>query len=277
MSSDLTEIRTPERIRHHFEVERELATRLRNSDRNERTELFKTLYDELFERVPDHPRLVRRETPDELDQHLNAQLKLLNPILNSDSTLIEFAPGDCRLAHCAAGKCQKVIGIDISDQRHDPSDSPENFQHIIYDGYSCPLPDSIADVVFSCMFMEHLHPDDVIPHLELALRLLKPGGFYLIWTPHRFAGPHDVSRHFGDELVCFHFQEWTVASLRSQVHAAGFQKSYIYRGGKLLKAPLATSLELFAEKLWGFMPRTISKPVSSRFFRAVIVAAQKGH
>ena len=66
MSDDLLDSRSPDRIRHHYEVERELAARLRASNREERTVLFQTLYDELFRRVPDHPRLTRRESPEEL-------------------------------------------------------------------------------------------------------------------------------------------------------------------------------------------------------------------
>jgi hypothetical protein len=46
-----------DRLRHHYEVERELAEKLRNSTREQRAGLYKTLYDELFKMVPDHPRL----------------------------------------------------------------------------------------------------------------------------------------------------------------------------------------------------------------------------
>lgn len=214
MSSDLADTRPASRIRHHYEVEKELATRLHKSNRDERTELFKNLYHELFQRVPDHPRLVRRETPEELQRKVKAQLRLVRPHLSPETTLVEFAPGDCGLSHAASPLCKRVIGIDISDQRANPSASPENFELIIYDGYECGLPDNSADAVYSCMFLEHLHPDDIQPHLRLAWRLLKPGGVYVIWTPHRYSGPHDVSRHFGNDLVCFHFQEWTVGSLK---------------------------------------------------------------
>ena len=92
---------TPDRIRHHYEVERELAAKLRASNSAERTQLFKTLYNELFERVPDHPRLVRCETPEDSRRKVEGQLRLLRPFLTPECTLLEIAPGDCRLAHAA--------------------------------------------------------------------------------------------------------------------------------------------------------------------------------
>ncbi|MBU6303358.1 MAG: class I SAM-dependent methyltransferase [Verrucomicrobia bacterium] len=275
MSDDLLDSRSPDRIRHHYEVERELAARLRASNREERTVLFQTLYDELFRRVPDHPRLTRRESPEELRRKVTAALRLLKPHLGPEKTLVEFAPGDGALADAAAALCHRVIGIDISDQRANPAQSPANVEVIVYDGYHCPLPDACADVAFSCMFLEHLHPDDIQPHFELALRLLKPGGVYVAWTPHRFSGPHDVSRHFGDSLDCFHFQEWTVAGLKREMRKAGFGRVWIYRGGRLWKNPVINALEGLAERLWGSMPPFLRKPVSARLFRAVVLAAEK--
>ena len=93
--------RTPERIRHHYEVEKELATRMRASTREGRTELFKTLYTELFERVEDHPRLTRRDTAEASRRNLEAQLRLLRPHFPETGpkpVLVEFAP-----AQAAAG------------------------------------------------------------------------------------------------------------------------------------------------------------------------------
>ena len=51
--------RTMEQRRAHYEVETELAARLRNSSREERRNLYTALYDELYEKVPDHPLLTR--------------------------------------------------------------------------------------------------------------------------------------------------------------------------------------------------------------------------
>jgi hypothetical protein len=56
-----TDGRSPERIRHHYEVEKELASKLRSASREQRRELYSKVYEELWKRVPDHPMLTRKE------------------------------------------------------------------------------------------------------------------------------------------------------------------------------------------------------------------------
>jgi len=267
--------RSPERLRHHFEVERELAAKLRGSSRSERLQLFETLYNELFERVPDHPRLVRRETPEQSRIKVEGQLRLLRPFLKPESTLLEIAPGDCKLAHAASGMCRNVIGVDISDQQGTAAVAPPNFLLKVYDGYQIDLPDSVADVAFSYQFLEHLHPDDVETHLHLVRRLLKPGGKYVIGTPHRFSGPHDISRFFGDELVCFHFQEWTFRTLEKALKAVGFRSVRVFRGGKFRASRLSADFNKLAEGVVGRLPSNLRKAVSRRFYHAVTLVGER--
>lgn len=269
------EPRTPERLRHHYEVERELAAKLRASNPAERTQLFKTLYTELFERVPDHPRLVRRETPEDSRRKVEGQLRLLRPFLTPDCTLLEIAPGDCRLAHAASRLCRAVIGVDISDQQGTSVEVPDNFRLKVYDGYQVDLPDAVANVAFSYQFLEHLHSDDVEPHLRLVHRLLKPGGRYVLDTPHRFSGPHDISRFFGDDLVCFHFQEWTFRSLEMQLKSAGFRNVRVFRGGKYQPSRLVAWINNMAESVVGILPSVLRKAISRRFFQSVTLVGEK--
>jgi SAM-dependent methyltransferase len=268
--------RSLERLRNHYEVEKELATRLRASTREERPALFKELYTELFDRVPDHPRLTRREAPEESQRKVAGQMRLLRPFLSSGQTLIEFAPGDCRLAYEACQMASEVIGVDISDQRSDPdkAKAPANFRLAVYDGYHLELPDRLGDVAFSYQFLEHLHPDDVGPHLQLVLRLLKPGGWYVFDTPHRYTGPNDISGAFGDALVCFHFQEWTLGSMRKQLRAAGFETVRVIKRGQPLGG-LQEKLLLGTESLVGRFPPNLRKRVARRLFSSVAMAAQK--
>lgn len=270
--------RTPDRIRHHYEVEKELSARLRASTREERTELFKTLYTELFNRVEDHPRLTRRETEESSRRNIEAQLRLLRPHFSGTGpkpVLIEFAPGDCRLAGAAAPSCERVYGVDISDQRAPGEVSPGNFELIVYDGYHLDLPEACADIAFSYQFLEHLHPDDVAPHFELVGRLLKPGGVYVFDTPHRFSGPHDVSVHFGETLDCFHFQEWTYREMRRLLKRHGFSRTAIQRKGRILRnTPLNLAHDGF-EALVGVLPKMLRRRFSDRLFQSVSLAAWK--
>ena len=265
--------RSPERLRHHFEVERELAGKMRNSTRAERTELFKTLYNELFERVPDHPRLARRDTPESSRLKVQSQLRLLRSFLKSDTVFLEFAPGDCRLASAVANEVKGVIGVDISDQRAQNETSPPNLELVVYDGYELAIPDSSADVIFSYQFLEHLHPDDIDAHFKLARRLLKPGGVYVFDTPHRFSGPHDISRQFGTELVCFHFQEWTYREMRQLLQRHEFANTKVYRYGKPISGLVGNVINDLAETLIGLLPSSLRQRVSARLFPSVTIAA----
>ncbi len=267
--------RSPERLRHHYEVERELAARLRGSAREGRTELFKSLYGELFERVPDHPRLTRRDTPERSRRNIEIQLRLLAPHLRDDAVLVEFAPGDCRLAHAAAASCARVYGVDISDQRAPGDAVPENCELIVYDGYRLDLPDVVADLAFSYQFLEHLHPDDVDLHFQLVHRLLKPGGVYVFDTPNRLSGPHDISRLFGGRLDCFHFQEWTYRGMRALLKRHHFPRSALHRGGAIRIGTAWNLANDAVEALVGALPAPLRRPLAARLFRSVTLSAWK--
>ena len=267
--------RSSDTIRRHYEVERELAVRLRNSTRAERPALFATLYDELFERIPDHPRLTRRDAPEISRRKVLSQLRLLRPFLKPDTVFLEFAPGDCRLAAAVASQVRRAIGADISDQRTPGEASPPNLELIVYDGYELPVPDATADVIFSYQFLEHLHPDDVDGHFAMVRRLLKPGGVYVFDTPHRYSGPHDVSRYFGDELVCFHFQEWTSHGMRRLLARHGFTRIRAFRFGKPLSSRVLNMANDLLELLAGLLPFRIRRALTSRLFASVAMVAQR--
>lgn len=265
--------RSLERLRHHYEVEKELAGRLRQSTREERVSLFATLYGELFDRVPDHPRLTRRVTPEDSRRKVAAQMRILQPFLKPDSVLLEFAPGDGRLAAAAAAKVKKVIGVDISDQRESADESPANLDLVVYDGYNLTVPAASVDVCFSYQFLEHLHPDDVGPHFEIARRVLKSGGVYVFDTPHRYTGPHDISAFFTDELECFHFQEWTHREMRKLLKKHGFSTTWVFRFGKPQRGFLMNALVNGLELLMSPLPHKLRRRLCQRLLPAVTLAA----
>jgi SAM-dependent methyltransferase len=267
--------RTLESLRHHFEVEKSLATRLRNSTRQERAELFKVLYEELFRLVPDHPRLTRVDQAAYQARVASTQMRLLKPVLDLDKVVVEFAPGDCHLARVIAPHVKQVIGVDISDQRTPGEQFPSNFQLLVYDGSEVPMAPGSADAVFSYQFLEHLHPDDIAPHFELAASLLKPGGVYIFDTPHRLSGPHDIAGAFGNDLVCLHMQEWTYRELRRRVQQHGFGQTFMYRRGKPVKSGLLNALNDMAESMIGLMPQPWRRKVSRRLFTGVTMLAVK--
>lgn len=271
----LHDTRSEDRRRHHYEVEKRLADQIRNSTRETRPALFERLYGQLFTEVPDHPRLTRRDTPEMNAAAVRSRMRVLADTLGPEKILLEFAPGDCALAYHAAKSCKEVIGADISDQRNPETPAPHNFRLIVYDGYTIDLPDSAVDVAFSYQMLEHLHPEDILQHLETACRLVKPGGLYVFDTPHRFSGPHDVSRFYSDVPQGFHMHEYTYSELRSLLKKAGFSKVWCIRFGKVQRSALFNSVTLALEWLMGLLPRRLQRKLSPRFFQGVTIAAQR--
>jgi SAM-dependent methyltransferase len=272
--SNTAPTRSREALRHHYEVERELAARLRASTRAERTALFGRLYGELFERVPDHPRHTRKGSDAAQRRGVQAQMRLLEGTLRPGQVFVEFAPGDGWLSNAAAATAAQVYAIDISDQRDLSTPPPANVEHRVYDGYQVDLPDACADVVFSYQFLEHLHPDDIGPHFELVRRLLKPGGCYVFDTPHRYSGPHDISRYFTDRLDCFHFQEWTHRDMRRLLRAHGFSEARVFRMGRP-QAGLFNVLVDGLEWLLQPLPHRLRRRLCGRLFPSVAMVAIK--
>jgi len=208
--------RSFEQIYNHYLVEKSIAEKLKASNREERKRIYKTMYDELYSKVPDHPRLHRRESTLLTEDKNRNKLSLVHGLLNRSKVFVEFAAGDCRFAAELAKYVKYVYGIDISDQRNPAHRFPKNFSLIVYDGYELnEIESESVDVVFSDQLIEHFHPEDTKLHFKLVHRLLKPGGKYVFRTPHSLSGPHDISQYFSDEEECFHLKEWTYIEIQT--------------------------------------------------------------
>ena len=274
------EARTPDRLRAHYEVERELAERVRRAGSWEaRRAIFSTMYDELFARVPDHPRrAAKRADSAAREQHIAWNLAQLAPYLEPGMTFLEVGAGDCALAARVAREAACVYAVDISDQRQ--GELPANVHLVLTDGRSIDVPAGSVDLAFSDQVMEHLHPDDAVEQLRNIHRALKPGGVYLCVTPNRVYGPSDVSAFFEDEPRGFHLREYTLAEIREVLRSAGFTRSHSYIGarGWFLRVPgfvvRATELALLA------LPAPMRRRLADlRAFRALLglrVAGVKG-
>lgn len=222
--------RDKESLYRHYIVEKQIATRLKQSSREERIQIYKTMYNELFLKIPDHPRL-QQKASEELTQYYNLnKISLVRRFVDPMSTFLEFAPGDCAFSYFVCDYFQRVVSVDISDQRGVLQDvQPNNLEFIEYDGFTLPgVKDESIDVVFSDQLLEHLHQDDVVSHFELAFRVLKRGGLYVFRTPHAFMGPHDISMFFSDKPEGFHIKEWTCVEIKQVVLSAGFSNVSFY-------------------------------------------------
>jgi SAM-dependent methyltransferase len=270
--------RTLERIHAHYQVERELAARLRQANKEERRRLYSEVYDELFRRVPDHPQLALKQKYPERGE-VRFALALLKKFLTPDTVYLEIGPGDCALACEVARLVQHVYAIDVSSEVTRSVTLPANFELAISDGSSVPVAANSIDLAFSDQLMEHLHPDDALDQLRNIYTALKPGGVYLCITPNRLSGPHDVSRYFDKVATGFHLREYTVSELTALCRAAGFRRVKALAGahGHNFSAPaeLFEWLEWFMTRLPASTSKVLARALPLRLILGAKVIAWK--
>ncbi len=264
-NSMTSDTRMTEQLREHYEIEKELAGKLLKANRQDRRHLYSSLYNEMYERVPHHPQLTRKTSPEETRQLVAAQMRFISRYLNKEITFLEVGPGDCTLSFEAAKHVKKVYAVDVSDEITKSPTQPANFQLILSDGSTVPVPPNSVNVVYSNQLMEHLHPDDAFEQLENIYRALAPGGVYICITPNRLSGPHDISRHFDKEATGFHLKEYTTRELASLFKRVGFSGVRIYVGasGKYY-SPFGFPIYLL-EAVLDLLPNGLKKKLARGF------------
>lgn len=215
-------MRSPERLRDHYEIEKHLADRLRSATRQERRELYQSVYDELFQSVPDHPMLTRVADPEAERRAVARQVQVLARFVRPGCTFLEVGPGDCRVSYAIAAQAAMVYGVDVSEEITRSDARPGNFELLLTNGTDIPVPDGSVDVAYSNQLMEHLHPDDAREQVENLARAIVPGGVYICATPNRLSGPHDISGYFDDVAKGLHLREYTTGELRRLFVSVGF-------------------------------------------------------
>ena len=248
--------RTAAQIREHYEIEKQIAERLRGSTREERKNLYSQAYDELFRRLPHHPMLVDYSPADKRRQ-LEKDVRRLRAFIEPETVYLEIGPGDCALAFEIAKQVKKVYAIDVSEEITKGVSAPENFELILSDGTSIPVAPESVDVAFSNQLMEHLHPDDSVRQLENVYRALKPGGTYFCITPNRLSGPHDISRNFDATASGLHLKEYTVTELDALFRRVGFTKTRVFTDVSNIFLPVAPYK--IAEKMLAALPHRMRK------------------
>ena len=259
-----TQGRSAEAIRRHYDIEKILAARLRGASREERLSLYRTVYDDLFRLLPDHPQLVRKQSPEQARRKIATQLGLLGPYLRSDAVFLELGAGDCALSLEIAKRVKQVFAVDVSEQITAGVQRPDNLTVVICDGCTIPLLPNTVDMVYSNQLIEHVHPDDLVQQLGSVRSVLRPNGTYLCVTPNRLNGPHDISKYFDDEATGLHIKEYTNAELQALFLAAGFSDCCAYAGTEDRYLRLPVSLPIAIETLLRRLPISIRRSVARR-------------
>ena len=270
---ELGETRPAENILAQYEYEREMAARLRAASREERKSLYRIVYDTLYQQFPDHPGLARRDTAERKAQIQNL-FNRIRPFLTPNSVFLEIGAGDCLLSYTVARVVKQVYALEVSTEKvAEPPPEVRNFELVLFDGFEFAFPDASVDIAFSNQVLEHLHPEDALEHLQQVYRLLKPGGYYICFVPHRFTGPHDISRYFTEEATGLHLKEYTYYELAAMFRKTGFPKMWGQIKGHWVSVGLFTLLEHLIEPL----PYRLRKRLAhgSRLLRLVSLAGQK--
>lgn len=266
---------TVEQVIEHYEVEKELATRLRNSTREERIQqkLYTSIYDEMFRRVPYHTMLEGEKSAAARSEHIAGLVSFLSRYLEPDTVFLEIGAGDCRLSSEIATRVRKVYALDVSEDITKNAELPANAELILSDGVSIPVPANSVDVAYSDQLMEHLHPDDAVEQLGNIYDALAPGGTYVCTTPNRLIGPRDISAGFDDVATGFHLKEYLPTELSELFRQAGFSRRYLLQGYKQTvswSTPMVpATLPLFRamEKLLGILPFPVRSIGAKAIFR----------
>jgi SAM-dependent methyltransferase len=268
---DPNESRSLERVRFHYEIERGLADRLRHAGRDERSTLYSAVYNELFQRVPDHPQLTRKQDAAEQERKVGPQVRMLRRFLTPETVFLELGAGDCALSLAVAPLVRQVYAVDVSAEIARTENAPANFQLIISDGRNIPVPAGSVSLVYSNQLMEHLHPEDALDQLRAVHACLKPGGRYVCVTPNRLSGPHDISKYFDETATGFHLKEYTARELAALLCEAGFARIEALHGaqGRFAYGPVAPLLWL--EWLVARLPAGLRRRVGrGAAFRALL-------
>ena len=264
-------------IQAHYRIEKKLASKLRQASRDERKALYPRLYAELFESVPYFSRQV--SDTQARSRKVRKQLKFLNRFLSADQTFMDVGAGDCALAIELGRHVKKVYALDVAHQVSRGRPVPKNVELVISDGTSVDVPAQSVDIAFSNQLMEHLHPEDARDQLKNIHAAVAAGGLYILITPHRYSGPHDVSRYFDRIATGFHLKEYTVSELNQLLKQAGFSRVCFFAKFRGIYKRLNLISLLVLERLITPLPYNLRKSLMNAFpfklLRRIRLAAWK--
>jgi SAM-dependent methyltransferase len=156
-------------------------------------------------------------------------------------SVIDFGCGYGLSTELLSKFASNVYGIDcveacINSARTMFQDA-KNIEFRLIDNLKLPFADNSIGAAYSNDFIEHIHPDDALFHLQEIYRVLETGGSYLLWTPGKNTGPHDITKAFypqrcGFQSLGSHIQEYTFEELSALLHQVGFTRIIIPDRGK---------------------------------------------
>lgn len=210
-----------------YRIERELADRLRRASPSERPRVAREVYGELYQRVHWHPDLTR--SVGDRRRYVDTLIGAYGSMVADSRSMLDIGAGSCAFLRRLADSHPDAsfVGMDVTrgPLRSVEERLPDNVRFVQASATSPPFADGSFDLVCCSQLLEHLHPDDVGEFVAEAHRLLVPGGWFVLDTPNRITGPHDVSRGFTREATGLHLKEWTYGELEGVLARRGFDRT----------------------------------------------------
>jgi SAM-dependent methyltransferase len=162
-------------------------------------------------------------------------VNLLRRLCHSTDRVLEVGCGRGYTCLKLAPNVKSLVGIDVSEAAIDEARKLLETHRIGNTSILAGSADELTrffgphtfDKVISIDVYEHLAPEDGLAHLSEVYSVLKPKGRYIVVTPNRLTGPHDITRDLfpnARQPLGFHLNETTCAELVGQMRKVGFTR-----------------------------------------------------
>ncbi len=143
-------------------------------------------------------------------------------LLHARQDVVDIGCGIGCMDEFVAPRVGSLTGVDVSGEMVRKAvvrlQHLTNVRFVECDGYTLPLPDGSAGLVFSHIVLQHTPRHVTRSYVAEAFRVLRPGGDFLFQMPEAVPGaPADPP---GDDT--FEMRFWSEADLRAAVERAGF-------------------------------------------------------
>jgi SAM-dependent methyltransferase len=268
-------------------LEFQYAKRLRECPRSERSALYREAYTAVSDLAVKEFASDRPE--DRTAGTSERRITLLSKVARKTDRVLEIGCGRGYSCLKLSPHVASIVGTDVSTSSLDESrrvlvaHGIENVE--IRELSAFELTGAFTAGAFSLCFsidvIEHLHPEDCREHFRQVHELLEPGGRYVIITPNRVNGPHDVTaEEFPDarEPIGFHLNETTYAELSRELKASGFtrlQALWGLPGRSVLPIRVPSQVGVLAESVYAACRKISWKPRALDRFLSISIVACK--
>lgn len=152
------------------------------------------------------------------DNDLTFIAKVFIKFIGSNNKILEIGCGDGLFSRKLADKNNDVVGIDVSkiaiDIANKNKNSKLNIKYLCGDARKLNFENNHFDIVVSMDVVEHIPPQEIINHFNEVNRVIKSGGYYLFWTPHKY---------YSATSLGLHLKEYTLKEIVDILNKSNFQ------------------------------------------------------